>query len=140
MVIKQTSNGFWTGGSPCHQSAFKSPLESIIYTHTGQSGWGIAWYINGILVPEIIVERGRKYTFIIEGGDDSSDSANYHPFYITNSSSGGRLLNTQEQRQVQYQQLAVQLLSECLLVFVYFCFVFVFLVCFSIRVLPSKTL
>ena len=86
------------------------------------------------------MERGRKYTFIIEGGDDSSDSANYHPFYITNSSSGGRLLNTQEQRQVQYQQLAVQLLSECLLVFVYFCFVFVFLVCFSIRVLPSKTL
>jgi hypothetical protein len=46
------------------------------------------------------VERGRTYTFLISGGDNPLDGANYHPFYITDSVNGGRLLNTQEQRMV----------------------------------------
>ena len=66
----------------------------------GQAGWGIAWYINGTLIPELVVERGRTYTFQISGGDNPLDGANYHPFYITDSVNGGRLLNTQEQRLV----------------------------------------
>ena len=33
-------------------------------------GWGIAWYINGLLIPEIYVVRGKTYTFVVEGGDD----------------------------------------------------------------------
>lgn len=33
-----------------------------------KSSLGIAWYINGKLVPEIHVERGKTYTFIVEGG------------------------------------------------------------------------
>ena len=69
-------------------------------TFTGQAGWGIAWYINGSLIPELVVERGRTYTFLISGGDNPLDGANYHPFYITDSINGGRLLNTQEQRMV----------------------------------------
>ena len=66
----------------------------------GQPGWGIAWYINGTLVPELVVERGRTYTFLVYGGSNPVDASNYHPFYITDSRNGGRLLNTQEQRQV----------------------------------------
>ena len=49
----------------------------------GRAGWGISWYINGTLIPQLIVERGRTYTFIIEGGNDTTDLSNYHPFYIS---------------------------------------------------------
>ncbi|XP_011136070.1 protein Skeletor, isoforms B/C isoform X2 [Harpegnathos saltator] len=56
---------------------------------TGSSSWGIAWYINDLLIPEITVERGQTYTFIVEGGNDPSNPARYHPFYITNSPEGG---------------------------------------------------
>ena len=67
---------------------------------SGQPGWGIAWYINDTLVPELVVERGQTYTFLVHGGNVPVDDANYHPFYITDSVNGGRLLNTQEERMV----------------------------------------
>ena len=69
--------------------------------HAGFAGWGIAWFINGNLIPELVVERGLTYTFIVYGGDDPSDAGNYHPFYITDSRTGGRLLNTQEEKDVR---------------------------------------
>ncbi|KAK4875132.1 hypothetical protein RN001_011554 [Aquatica leii] len=56
---------------------------------TGHPSWGIAWYINDLLIPEITVERGQTYTFMVEGGDDSTNPAKYHPFYLTDSSEGG---------------------------------------------------
>ena len=59
----------------------------IIYT--GHVGWGIAWYINGLLIQEIHVVRGKTYTFVIEGGQDPSQPAAYHPFYITDDPEGG---------------------------------------------------
>ena len=37
---------------------------------TKHVGWGISWYINGLLIPEIYVVRGKTYTFVVEGGDD----------------------------------------------------------------------
>ena len=52
-------------------------------------GWGIAWYINGLLIPEINVVRGKTYTFVVEGGDDKQFAAGYHPFYITDDPEGG---------------------------------------------------
>ena len=67
---------------------------------TGQAGWGIAWYINGTIVPELVVERGRTYTFLVYGGDNPADDSNYHPFYITDSRNGGRLLNEPDERKV----------------------------------------
>ena len=67
---------------------------------TGRPGWGISWYLNDTLIPELVVERGRTYTFLIYGGDNSTDETNYHPLYITDSESGGRLLNTPEERMV----------------------------------------
>ncbi|XP_048505189.1 protein Skeletor, isoforms B/C isoform X2 [Athalia rosae] len=56
---------------------------------TGQPSWGIAWYINDLLIPEIYVERGQTYTFTVEGGMDSTNPARYHPFYITDDPEGG---------------------------------------------------
>ena len=47
------------------------------------------------------MERGRTYTFLVYGGDDPTNAANYHPFYITDSVNGGRLLNTEEQQAVR---------------------------------------
>ena len=74
---------------------------SWMFSHaTGRAGWGIAWYINGTLIPELIVERNKTYTFIVEGGTDSDALSNYHPLYITDSIGGGRLQNTQQERDV----------------------------------------
>ena len=56
---------------------------------TGQDGWGIAWYLNGILIPEVYVLRYTTVRFYVNGGDDSTIAAAYHPFYITSSSEGG---------------------------------------------------
>lgn len=43
--------------------------------NTGEPSWGIAWYINDLLIPKITVERGRSYTFIVEGGNDPVNPA-----------------------------------------------------------------
>ncbi|XP_017465678.1 PREDICTED: protein Skeletor, isoforms B/C [Rhagoletis zephyria] len=56
---------------------------------TGHVGWGISWYINGLLIPEIHVVRGKTYTFVVEGGIDADIPAKYHPFYITDDPVGG---------------------------------------------------
>ncbi|XP_038219632.1 protein Skeletor, isoforms B/C isoform X2 [Zerene cesonia] len=56
---------------------------------TGHVGWGISWYINGLLIPEITVVRGKKYTFVVEGGSDPAEPARFHPFYITDDPVGG---------------------------------------------------
>ncbi|XP_054714140.1 protein Skeletor, isoforms B/C-like [Uloborus diversus] len=56
---------------------------------TGAQSWGIAWWMNGLLIPELTVRRGTNYTFIVEGGDDVTNSAAYHPLYITNNPEGG---------------------------------------------------
>ena len=74
---------------------------------TGQVGWGIAWYINGTLIPELIVERGKTYTFIVEGGNNTDDLSNYHPLYITDSIGGGRLQNTQQERDVNIAIISI---------------------------------
>ena len=66
----------------------------------GETGWGIAWYINGVLIPEITLERGKTYTFIVEGGNDPENSARSHPFYITDDPEGGYDYKTAEERKV----------------------------------------
>ena len=56
---------------------------------TGQDGWGIAWFLNGLLIPEVYVLRGTTVRFYVNGGVNPSNAAEYHPFYITSSSEGG---------------------------------------------------
>ena len=67
------------------------------FSPVGRSGWGIAWYLNSTLIPVINVTRGNTYTFLIYGGNNSSNPSNYHPFYITDSIAGGRTANTPEE-------------------------------------------
>ena len=66
----------------------------------GHVGWGIAWYINGLLIPEIHVVRGKTYTFVVEGGFDPSNPSRYHPFYITDDPEGGYEFKSQAERNV----------------------------------------
>ncbi|XP_025158316.1 protein Skeletor, isoforms B/C [Harpegnathos saltator] len=65
---------------------------------TGHVGWGISWYINGLLIPEINVVRGKKYTFVVEAGSDPDTPARYHPFYITDDPVGGYQHKTPEEK------------------------------------------
>ncbi|KAH8026983.1 hypothetical protein HPB51_000694 [Rhipicephalus microplus] len=66
---------------------------------TGRSSPGESWYMNGVLVPEIHVQRGRSYTFRVEGGNNPHNARYYHPLYITDSSSGGYARLTEAERQ-----------------------------------------
>lgn len=50
-------------------------IDILIIKYIGQPAWGIAWYINDLLIPEITVERGQTYTFIVEGGNDPANPA-----------------------------------------------------------------
>ena len=75
-------------------------IQSHTDTHTGLSGWGIAYYINDTLIPVLRLRRNVTYTFIVEAGNDPNDGPRFHPFYITDSIDGGILLDTPEQRMV----------------------------------------
>nr|CAI5861596.1 unnamed protein product [Callosobruchus analis] len=68
---------------------------------TGLPSWGIVWYLNDLLLPEITVERGQTYMFIVEGGNDNSHPARYHPLYITDSPEGGFGQKSNEERLAQ---------------------------------------
>ena len=72
---------------------------------TGTAGWGISWYLNGLLIPEVTVYRGTTYTFEVEGGIDSAVQARYHPFYITDSDRGGYLAKSLQEQEVISDQL-----------------------------------
>ncbi|XP_076280372.1 protein Skeletor, isoforms B/C isoform X1 [Lasioglossum baleicum] len=65
---------------------------------TGQPSGDVSWYINDLLVPKLIVERGQTYTFIVEGGNDTTNMERYHPFYITSSRKGGYGKKSEEDR------------------------------------------
>jgi len=67
---------------------------------SGNVGWNIAWYINGLLVPEVTVIRGETYTFVVEGGRDPDRPARHHPFYITDDPEGGYEFKTPTERSV----------------------------------------
>ncbi|XP_015597232.1 protein Skeletor, isoforms B/C isoform X2 [Cephus cinctus] len=65
---------------------------------TGSPSWGIAWYINDLLIPELTVTRGQTYTFIVEGGNSPTNPARYHPLYITDSPEGGYAQKSEAER------------------------------------------
>lgn len=73
---------------------------------TGTAGWGIAWYLNGLLIPNVTVFRGTTYTFKVEGGENPDNSARYHPFYISDNQRGGYLAKVEAARQVCKRQIA----------------------------------
>ncbi|RXG58005.1 Protein Skeletor, isoforms B/C [Armadillidium vulgare] len=50
---------------------------------------GMAWYIDGYLVPELHLRRDTTYRFYVYGGSNPYDPANYHPLIITDEPNGG---------------------------------------------------
>lgn len=83
---------------PCTIYIYDSDLIPLC---SGQASWGIAWYINGTLIPRIVVERGYTYTFISEGGQEG-EGQNFHPFYISDSRRGGFLRRSEAQQEVRW--------------------------------------
>jgi hypothetical protein len=67
---------------------------------TGRSSWipPVSWYINGLLVPELVLERGQTYRFFVEGGNDKTSASRRHPFYLTDSPEGGFNYKTDNER------------------------------------------
>ncbi|XP_076165752.1 protein Skeletor, isoforms B/C-like [Ptiloglossa arizonensis] len=56
---------------------------------TGQTSTGLAWYIEGQLVPELYLRRGLTYNFRVHGGNNPHSSNLYHPLIITDETHGG---------------------------------------------------
>lgn len=75
---------------------------------TGYPTTGECWYINGLLVPEIHVQRGRTYTFRVEGGNNPHNARYYHPLYITDSPVGGYARLTDAQKQAAKVYAGIQ--------------------------------
>ena len=50
-------------------------------------------YVNGLLTPDIYLERGVRHTLLVEtGAGDLGNYQDFHPIYITSDSSGGHQL------------------------------------------------
>ncbi len=49
----------------------------------------IAWYINGLLAPELYLRRGLTYAFKVRGGNNPHSTEHYHPLIITDEPIGG---------------------------------------------------
>lgn len=56
---------------------------------TGHVSNGLAWYINGFLVPELWLRRGLTYEFKVRGGNNPHSPEYYHPLVITDEPRGG---------------------------------------------------
>uniref|UniRef100_A0A182FAN7 DOMON domain-containing protein n=1 Tax=Anopheles albimanus TaxID=7167 RepID=A0A182FAN7_ANOAL len=56
---------------------------------TGHVSNGLAWYINGFLVPELWLRRGLTYSFAVRGGNNPHSPEFYHPLVITDEPHGG---------------------------------------------------
>ncbi|XP_071540415.1 uncharacterized protein [Panulirus ornatus] len=104
--VPPTNNAWYIPPVPCHE-----PDDGVFYAQigptggesgynaiTGHVGWGISWYVNGLLIPEIYVVRGKTYTFVVEGGYDPEHPARYHPFYISDDPEGGYEFKTPAER------------------------------------------
>ena len=59
------------------------------FIFTGQASTTLAWYINGLLVPELTLKRGLSYKFLVRGGNNPHSAENYHPLIITDEPHGG---------------------------------------------------
>nr|XP_018911611.1 PREDICTED: protein Skeletor, isoforms B/C [Bemisia tabaci] len=69
---------------------------------TGNPSSGLAWYINGDLIPELWMQRGLTYAFIVHGGNDPHSPEFYNPLIITDEPHGGfDRLKEEEQKNVR---------------------------------------
>ena len=78
----------------------------------GRTAWGISWYLNGYIVPELELRRGTTYRFLVNGGDDPATSSVYHPLYITDSIAGGYAGLTAEERKEETVFAGIDIITE----------------------------
>lgn len=57
--------------------------------NTGHPSTALAWYINGMISPEIWLRRGLSYAFKVYGGNNPHSAEYYHPLIITDEPHGG---------------------------------------------------
>ncbi|GFY48301.1 cytochrome b561, DM13 and DOMON domain-containing protein At5g54830 [Trichonephila inaurata madagascariensis] len=79
-----------------HQFKIHCPGDHLFRAQMGPSTYNNitnVWYMNGLPTPDLIVQRGQEYTFIVEGGMGPSIR---NPLYITDSSEGGLYQNLLE--------------------------------------------
>ncbi|GFS53768.1 cytochrome b561, DM13 and DOMON domain-containing protein At5g54830 [Nephila pilipes] len=79
-----------------HKFKIHCPSDHLFRAQMGPSTFKNitnVWYINGLPTPDLIVQRGQQYTFIVEGGMGPSVR---NPLYITDSSEGGLYQNLLE--------------------------------------------
>ena len=106
IFVSKVFGNFVYGNSQIHFGINRESFGNSILYNTlscfspGRVGWGIAWFINGQLIPELTLRRNVTYTFLVSGGDDPVESGNYHPFYITDDVNGGYAQLTEAERQV----------------------------------------
>lgn len=79
--------------------------SNLITFILGQTSSGLAWYINGLLAPELWLRRGQTYAFVVRGGNNPHSAETYHPLIITTESHGG-LEQLSEAAQHQIRVLA----------------------------------
>ncbi|CAD5121183.1 DgyrCDS9717 [Dimorphilus gyrociliatus] len=65
---------------------------------TKTNSWGIAYYINGKLIPVLKLNPNVLYTFNILTGNNTDVDPEYHPFYITNDPKGNYRAYDENQR------------------------------------------
>uniref|UniRef100_A0A8D8ZRQ2 Protein Skeletor, isoforms B/C n=1 Tax=Cacopsylla melanoneura TaxID=428564 RepID=A0A8D8ZRQ2_9HEMI len=56
---------------------------------TGMPSSGLAWYINGHLIPEVWLQRGVTYAIHVYGGNNPHSAEYYNPLVITDEPHGG---------------------------------------------------
>lgn len=56
---------------------------------TGHTATTLAWYMNGLLAPELWLRRGLTYVFKVYGGNNPHSAEYYHPLIITDEPHGG---------------------------------------------------
>ena len=75
-------------------------LVALLGPTGGRKGYGaitgeppgeksVCWWVNNKLLPEIYVERGKTYSFRVQGGDGHQHQLLNHPLYITSDREGG---------------------------------------------------
>ena len=73
---------------------------------------GTALYVNGLLAPEITLQRGKEYTFVVETGLGSDLAETFHPVYFTSDSAGGRQFKTEMESRMEKVYAGVAIDSQ----------------------------
>jgi hypothetical protein len=87
-------------------------IKKIRFSGVGQNEDGTAIYVNGVLAPDLTLQRGKEYTFVVETGLGTDSQETFHPFYITDNTSGGRHIKAEREAQVYMQVYIIVLLLQ----------------------------